>query len=189
MLMCPLTHSDVPLMHSKRPTHALPDPCSHRRCACSCSLHVPHVSPLPLVSYPTPLASPTPPLSPLPPHPSRLSHPQVALSLMWPVRGAALLNGSGVGEWAHMSDRSISHGTTPMSHIESTRGRKRLAYMQAALLTLVLQDAHRGPPRGGSGRCADRVTYIELAGNHSSDLAVAPTTPVVFTDEPRWRQA
>ena len=112
---------------------------------------------------------------------------QVALSLMWPVRGVVVLNSSTSGEWAHMNERSIGSTPTPTSHIESARGRRRLGYMQAALLALTLNDARRGRSASECGAAAgggfksgeSRVVYLELGVNQSVDLAGPPTIPVL----------
>jgi hypothetical protein len=106
---------------------------------------------------------------------------QVALSLMWPYRGCVVLNGSAAGEWAHMSDASIDHSTTPTTHIESARGRRRLMYMQAALLALTLKDARRGrDAEACAGRGAEsRVIAIDLGVNESVDLRGPPTISVL----------
>jgi hypothetical protein len=62
---------------------------------------------------------------------------------MWPVRGAVLLNGSS-GLWQHMGDESVGAGHTPTTHIESSRGRRRVPFLRAALLALTLRDANAG---------------------------------------------
>ena len=107
---------------------------------------------------------------------------------MWPHRGVVVLNGSRAGVWMHLTNYSMGRSVTPTTHVESTRGRSRVPYMQVMLLSTLLREARALAPQPptrsadtmgdtgkSQGRCPSRVLYIELPGNRTVDLIGEPT--------------